>query len=253
MKRLERQVAFITGAGGGIGACAAELFAREGAKVVIAELDEDAGARVAERIRNAGGEALVTSIDVANPESVENAIRATVTAFGKLDILYNNVGGTSPKDGPVTEVSLDVFWGAINRDLFGTFLVCRCGIPELAKAGGGSVINTASLVALMGKPRPATDCYVAAKGAIVALTRSMAVQYAPQNIRVNALAPGITRTERVARRLDQGAIPSALADRHLLGLLEPEDVAQAALYLASAESRRLTGHILPIDSGATMS
>lgn len=175
--RLQGQVAFITGAGGGIGACAAELFAREGARVAVAELDEAAGVRVAGRIRSAGGEAFAVRTDVTNAESVENAIKATAAAFGKLDILYNNVGGTSPRDGPVTEVPLEVFWSAINRDLFGSFLVCRFGIPELTKAGGGSVINTASLVAMMGKPRPATDCYVAAKGPIVALTRSMAVQY----------------------------------------------------------------------------
>jgi len=253
MGSLEGRVALITGAGQGIGQCAAELFSREGAAVAIADINGEASAAAADAINRAGGRAIGLKTDVSDPASAEAAVRATVSALGSLSILYNNVGGTSPKDGPVTEVPLEVFWAAINRDLYGTFLMCRFGIPEIVKAGGGAVINTASMVALMGKPRPATDCYVAAKGAIVALTRSMAVQYAPQHVRVNALAPGITRTERLARRLDEGAIPRALPDRHLLGLLEPVDVAQAALYLASDASRKLTGHILPIDSGVTMS
>lgn len=253
MARLAGLAALITGAGAGIGRVAAELFAAEGAAVAVAERDEAAGRETVARIDAAGGRSRFLATDVTDPTSVEAAVAAAAAAFGRLDILYNNVGGTSPQDGAVTEVPLEVFWSTISRDLFGSFLVCRFGIPYLAKAGGGSVINTSSLAALIGKPAPAKDCYAAAKGAIVSLTRSMAVQYAPQKIRVNAIAPGITRTERLARRLDQGAIPTALAERHLLGFLEPLDVAQAALYLASPESRMLTGQILPVDSGVTMS
>jgi len=253
MDRLAGKVALITGAGAGIGRAAALLFASEGAKVVVAEFNEESGLATVREIEAAGGTAFFARTDVTDAASVEYAVQSSVAAFGKLDTLYNNVGGTNPKDGPVTEVPLDVFWSTLTRDLFGTFLACRFAIPEIIKAGGGSIINTASMVGLIGKPRPSQVSYTSAKGAIVSLTRGMAVQYAPQKIRVNAISPGVTLTERLAKRLEQGAIPAALIDRHLLGLLQPNDIAQAALFLASEESRMITGHILPVDSGATMS
>ncbi|MEO8857789.1 MAG: SDR family oxidoreductase [Burkholderiaceae bacterium] len=253
MGRLNGKVALITGAGSGIGRCAALLFAREGAKVVIAEFDESAGRDVVAEVTTAGGEALFVATDVREPDSVQNAVCATVARFGKLDTLYNNVGGTNPKDGPVTDVDVGVFWASMERDLFGTFLGCKFAIPEIIKAGGGAVVNTASMVALIGKPPPSQVCYTAAKGAIASMTRAMAVQYAPQMVRVNALAPGITKTERVLKRISEGAIPVAMASRHLLGAAEPIDVAYAALYLACDEARMITGHILPVDSGMSMS
>ena len=188
MGRLDGRVALITGAGVGNGRRAAVLFAREGAKVAVAEFADDAGRDAVAEITAAGGDALFVHVDVSEPDSVEAAVRATVARFGKLDTLYNNVGGTNPKDGPVTDVPIDVFWGSLKRDLFGTFLGCRFAIPEIIKAGGGAVINTASLVALIGKPAPSQISYTAAKGAIVSMTRAMAVQYAPQKVRVNAIA-----------------------------------------------------------------
>jgi NAD(P)-dependent dehydrogenase (short-subunit alcohol dehydrogenase family) len=251
MGRLAGKVAFITGAGSGIGRRAAELFAREGARVAIAERDRTAGQETERLIAAAAGSALFVETDVTDEASVAAAIRATVERFGALHVLYNNAGGSTLADGPVTECPTDEFWRAIKLDLFGTWLVCRHGIPELVKAGGGSVINASSVVAHMGWP--GKDAYTAAKGGVAALTRSMAVEFAPQKVRVNAdLA---LRDADSARRRTAGAPgddPEA-CEQHLVGLAEPEDVAMAALFLASDESARTTGHILQVDSGLTIS
>src|SRR5215212_1155181 len=173
--RLEGKVAFITGAGTGIGRCTAELFAREGARVAIAEIDGRSGEETAHRIAGAGGEAIAIRTDVGEPESIEAAIRRTVGHYGRLNVLHNNAGGST--DANAVEAPLEEFWRAIRLDLFGTFLGCRFGIPEIIRSGGGSVINMASVVALMGFP--GRDCYTAAKGGVAALTRSLAVEFAP--------------------------------------------------------------------------
>lgn len=252
MPRLAGRVALITGAGTGIGRATACRFAREGARVAIAELNAAAAAETARLVTEAGGEALAIPTDVTEPDSVAAAVRETVRAFGRLDVLHNNAGGSTPADGSAVDAPLEEFWRAIKLDLFGTFLGCRFGIPELAKAGGGSVINMASNLALMGIA--GRDCYTAAKGGIAAITRSLAVEFAPQHVRVNAIAPSATRTPRVERLLAGNPALSATAKSHLLGAwIEPEDIANAALYLASDESRMVTGQILPVDSGVTIS
>jgi NAD(P)-dependent dehydrogenase (short-subunit alcohol dehydrogenase family) len=181
---------------------------------------------------------------------VKAALDRAEAEFGGLDILYNNAGGATPADGPVTETADEEFWRAISLDLFGTFLVCKHGIPKLIARGGGVVINTTSNVAL--KALPGRDCYTAAKGGVAAITRSMAAQYAPQKIRVNALAPGAVRTERVAKMLDNDPNIQAVVDRHILGIAEPEDIARAALYLATEDSAMMTGQIMSVDSGMTI-
>src|SRR3984893_5818816 len=190
MPRLPDKVAFITGAGGGIGHATAVLFAGEGGKVAIAEIDAASGEETAHL---AGHGAIAIPTDVTEPESLERAIRAAVGHFGRLDILHNNAGGSTARDDTAVDAPLDEFWRAIKLDLYGTFLGWRFGIPELIKTGGGSVINMSSNVALMGVA--GRDCYTAAKGGIAAITRSLAVAYAPR-VRVNAIAPSATMTER---------------------------------------------------------
>ncbi|MDX1540561.1 MAG: glucose 1-dehydrogenase [Geminicoccaceae bacterium] len=246
MGRLKSKVALITGGGRGIGAASAKLFAREGAKVVIAERDEEPGRAVEAAIREAGGDALFVQTDVADRDSAERAVRTADERFGQVDVLYNNAGGATGRDGKVTEIELDEFWRTIGVDLFGTFLFCRLVIPLMAGRGGGSIINTTSIRAMIGTA--GADAYTSAKGGVLTLTKALALQWAPKNIRVNAIAPGVVLSERV-RGLVKEDDPTYR--KSILGPSEPEDVAPMALYLASDESRRVTGAILPMDSGAS--
>jgi NAD(P)-dependent dehydrogenase (short-subunit alcohol dehydrogenase family) len=246
MGRLDGKIALITGAGRGIGRAAALLFAAEGARVAIAEIVRADGEATARAIESAGGEALFVATDVASPASVEAAVQATAARFGGLHVLYNNAGGATPKDGKVTEIDLDEFWRTIGVDLFGTFLGCRYAIPIMVEAGGGSIINTTSIRALIGTA--GADAYTSAKGGVRALTRALALQWGAQGIRVNAIAPGVILTERVKALLRED---DPIFRKSLLGAGTPEDVARMALYLASDESRNVTGAILPMDSGAS--
>ncbi|PPQ39792.1 SDR family NAD(P)-dependent oxidoreductase [Rhodopila globiformis] len=250
MARLQGKVAVITGAGTGIGRAAARLFAQEGARVVVAEINAEAGDQTAHLIIQAGGDAIAVRTDVTEPDSIQSAIETAVRRYGALHILHNNAGGSTPQDNDVTLAPLEEFWRAIKLDLYGTFLGCRFGVPAIRRSGGGSVINMSSNVALMGIP--GRDCYTAAKGGIAAITRSMAVEFAP-DVRVNAIAPSATMTERVAKLVAGNAALDKLAKSHLLGLIEPEDIAAMALYLASDESRKVTGQVYPVDSGVIIS
>jgi NAD(P)-dependent dehydrogenase (short-subunit alcohol dehydrogenase family) len=246
MHRLNGKVAFVTGAGGGIGRNICERFLAEGARVVATDvkltLAADAIACAAP------GQALALRCDVTSGDDVRTAIARATDTFGKVNVLCNVAGGSTPNDARVTDASEEEFWRAIKLDLFGTFLCCKYALPEMIKAGGGSVINMTSIVALVALP--GRDCYTSAKGGVLALTRSMAAEYAEYAIRVNAIAPGVTLTPRVAARMEQGWGSNQLAAQHLLGFVEPADVAQMAVYLASDESLRITAQILSVDSGA---
>jgi NAD(P)-dependent dehydrogenase (short-subunit alcohol dehydrogenase family) len=249
--RLAGKVALITGGGAGIGRACVELFAREGARVVIAERDVATGEAARDAVTKAGHTCLFVPTDVSTPESVSAVVAATVKAYGRIDILYNNVGGSTAADGPVTTAPFDEFWNKMKVDVFGTWLGCHYVIPHMIAQGGGSIINASSMYALTGTPN--RDAYTAAKGAITALTRSMAVEFAKHKIRVNAVAAAGTATERVAKRIAAGGVSQKVLDAHLLGIVDPIDVAYAVLYLASDESRTTTGHILAVDSGLTIS
>lgn len=253
MARLAGKVAFITGGGGGIGRATAERFTEEGAKVIVAEIDEALGNAAADSARakaKSGGDAMFVRCDVTDKASVTAAVGEAIRRFGKLNVLHNNAGGATPSDGRVTEAPEEEFWRAIKLDLFGTFLCSKVAIPEIANAGGGSVINMSSIVALMAMP--GRDCYTAAKGGVSALTRSMAVEYAADRIRVNAIAPSVTLSDRVKKQLSGNPVTEELGRQHLLGLIEPVFIANLAVYLASEESARTTGQILPVDSGVTI-
>lgn len=246
MGRLSGKTALITGGAQGIGKASAKLFAAEGARVAVVDVVREAGEATVEEITGAGGEALFCATDVGKSDAVEAAIQETVNRYSRLDVLYNNAGGATPRDGKVTEVDLDEFWRTISVDLFGTFLFCRFAIPIMANAGGGSIINTTSIRAMIGTA--GADAYTSAKGGVRALTQALALQWAAHNIRINAIAPGVILTERVKALLRED---DPIFKKSLLGASDPEDVAQMALYLASDESRRVTGAILPMDSGAS--
>lgn len=247
---LAGRVAFVTGAGTGIGRATAELFAREGARVTIAEINPATGEETAQRIVAAGGEAIAIPTDVREEESLRAAFRTTVQHWGGLHVLHNNAGGSTLEDGSVVDAPLEEFWRCIKLDLWGTFLGCRLGIPEIIRSGGGAVVNMTSVVALMGVA--GRDCYTAAKGGVAALTRSLAVEFAEARVRVNAIAPSVTMTERAKALLAGNSALAQLERDHRLGLIQPEEMARSVLYLASDLSAKVTGQVLPVDSGVTV-
>ena len=247
--RLSGKIAFITGAGGGIGREVCARFLKEGARVAAEDIDAKAASEaIASRERP--DDAIAIVCDAGDSPAIQAAIAQTVAHFGSLNVLCPFAGGSTKSDGPVTEAAEEEFWRAIRLDLFGTFIAGKYGIPHLIASGGGSVINMASMVTLTAVT--GRDCYTAAKGGIVTLTRSMAAQYASHGIRVNAIAPGVTRTARVMSIISENESARRAADKHLLGLVEPSDIAAMAAFLASDEARTITGRIHAVDSGVSL-
>ena len=247
MPRLLGKVALIAGATTGIGKVTAEEFAREGAKVVLTGRRTSEGEAAAAGIRHSGGDAIFVQTDVTDEAAVKNAVARTVEKYGSLHVLFNNAGGSSNADGKVTTASLDEFWRVIRVDLFGTFLCSRYAIPEIIKAGGGAVINNASMVGIKGELNRAG--YSAAKGGVIALTRSMAADFVGDKVRVNAIAPGAVKTERILAMVEASPLARKAIEVQRLGLIDPVEIAQLAVLLASDESRSTTGEVFPISGG----
>ncbi len=246
--RLEGKTAIITGTSQGIGRAAAELFAEHGANLILVDFNP-AGEEVAENLRQQGHSAAFCQADVSDPQAVQAAVELALSTHGQLHIIYNNAGGSLATDGLVVDSPDDTFWRTMSVNTFGTWLFCKFGIPQIIRSGGGAIVNTSSMTALRGMPQ--RDAYVASKGAIDALTRSMAIKYGPQGVRVNSIAPGIVLSERGREHLAAGRLPQDMIDRHVLGPLAPIQIAHAALFLASDDASGITGLTLPVDAGCT--
>lgn len=250
--RLDGKVALITGAGGQIGRAAAELFAAEGARVVVADAIEAAGRATVEAIRAAGNEAAFVAVDVSVSSEVEAMVRFAVDTYGGLHVLYNNAGILPPDDGATLETPEDTWDRVMAVNLKGVWLCCRHGIPAMLASGGGSIINVASLVALMGSAVPQI-AYTASKGGVLSMSREIAVEYARQGIRVNALCPGPIQTPLMAELLSDEARRARRLVHVPIGRFgEAEEVAKAALFLASDESSLMTGASMVVDGGISV-
>ena len=251
MSRLEGKVALITGAGGGIGRESALLFAREGAKVVVVDLTEKTGKQTVKLVKAAGGEATFVAADVSRADDCERMVKAAEKKFGRLDILFNNAGIMHHSDDNAVTTEESIWDLTMNINARGVFLGCKYGIPALRRAGGGSIINTASFVALMGAATPQV-AYTASKGAVLAMTRELAVIHARENIRVNSLCPGPLRTELLMSYLNTDEKKQRRLVHIPMGRFgEATEIAQAALFLASDESSFITGTDFVVDGGIT--
>ena len=248
MNRVQGQVAVITGGASGIGRAAATLLAAEGAAVVIGDLTESDASRVADEITDAGGRALGVAVDVTDEKSMAALVDAAVTEFGRLDVLCNHVGGSNPKrDLDVVGMDLDEFDRTMTLNVRSTVLGCRLAIPHLIEAGGGSIINTVSVGGLSGDFTQ--TAYGTAKAAVIRLTQYIATQYGHHLIRCNAIAPGAILTPALENNLSAEMIEGIRNHNSLPFIGEPQDIANAMLFLAGPESRYITGQTLIVDGG----
>jgi NAD(P)-dependent dehydrogenase (short-subunit alcohol dehydrogenase family) len=250
--RLHGKVILVTGAGSGMGRVASQRFAAEGAKVIANDAVASALEETVAAVREAGGAILGVPGDVSAAADVERAISEGVSAFGSLDVLYNNAGIMPAADTSVEETSVETWERVLDVNLKGIFLCCKYGIPELLKAGGGSIINIGSFVAILGCTVP-QDAYTASKGGVIALTRSLAVEYGRRGIRANALCPGPIETPMLRRLWTSEEERNKRLNRIPLGRFgTPEDIVNAGVFLASDESAWITGTTFLVDGGITV-
>lgn len=244
---LKDKVAIVTGGASGIGRATAILFAREGAKVAVADYEPTGGQETVDLIREEGQEAIFIKTDVSDPEDVERMVRETVSSYGRLDVLFNNAGvGETAK---AADASLEHWKRVLDINLGGVFLGCKYAIPEMIKNGGGSIINNASILAEVGFSEAAA--YSASKHGVVGLTQTIAIDYAGQGIRANTVCPGFIKTPMVMDGLDEDT-RNYIAGLHPLGRMgEPQEVAEGVLFLASDRSSFVTGTCLFVDGGYT--
>jgi NAD(P)-dependent dehydrogenase (short-subunit alcohol dehydrogenase family) len=249
--RLENKVAIVTGGAGGIGRASSRLFAAEGAKVLVADLDEKGARSVAAEIASSGGEASPFAVDVSSAEQVEAMIGEAVNRWGRLDILFNNAGVFADGDESVVTTEEDVWDFTMAVNLMGVYLGCKYGIPARLEGGGGSLINTSSIVALMGSAT-SQAAYTASKGGVLALTREIAVEFAKQGLRANAICPGPLNTELIEELFSDPHQKQRRFIHMPMGRLgESEEIAKAALFLASDESSFVNGTEFVVDGGMT--
>ena len=248
MGRLDGKVAVITGAGGGMGREAALLFCEEGAQVCVADVDADA----AEKTAAEAGDAFAITVDVADSDSVREMYEQTAARFGGIDILYNNAGVSPPDDDSILVTEPDAWQRVQDVNTKGVYLCCKHGIHHLLERGGGSIINVASFVALVGAATSQIS-YTASKGAVLSLSRELAVQFARQGIRVNALCPGPVETPLLLRIFgdDPAAYERRRAHLPMGRLAKPREIVNAALFLASDESSYVNGATFLVDGGLT--
>ena len=251
--RLAGKVALITGAGSGMGRVAAQLFAAEGAKVIVAEFATDAGEETVRQVTNAGGEATFVRADVSREDDARAMVAAAVDRYGRIDVLYNNAGIMPAADHSVVDTDVAIWDKVMAVNVRGVFLGCKFAIPRMVEQGSGSIINIASFVALLGCSVP-QDAYTSSKGAILSLTRSLAVQFGPNGVRSNAICPGPVETPLLMDWLvkDEEAKRIRLARNPTGRFGKPEEIVNMALYLASDESRWTNGASLVVDGGISV-
>ena len=243
MGKLQDKVAVITGGASGIGAATAELFVKEGAKVVLVDLNEEKGKAFEAELKAQNAEALFVKANITSEEDVQNVFKEAVNAFGKVDVVFNNAG--IGRVHPTETLEYSEWRNTVNVDLDGVFLVAREAIREMLKSGGGTIVNTASMYGWVGSPGSAA--YNAAKGGVINLTRSLALEYATKNIRVNALAPGFIDTPIIPEESKE--VLKSMTPMQRLG--QSEEMAKAVLFMASDDSSFMTGNVLTVDGGYT--